>query len=93
MLYTAQVRRPGEIQAITHVDNSARLQTINEETNPHYYKLVKAFYELTGVPVLLNTSLNDNGQPIVETPEQALEFLQKGKLNFMVINGIMCKSK
>lgn len=92
MLYTAQVKRPNEIQAVTHVDNSARLQTINKETNEPYYNLVKAFGELTGVPVLLNTSLNDNGQPIVETPEQALEFLHNGNLNYMVINGIIHKA-
>ena len=92
MLYTAQVRKPGEIQAVTHVDNSARLQTVNQETNPHYYNLIKAFGELTGVPVLLNTSLNENGQPIIETPDQALDFLNRGKLNYMVINGIIYKA-
>lgn len=92
MLYTAQVKKPGEIQAVTHVDNSARLQTVDEPTNPHYYRLIKAFQEETGVPVLLNTSLNENGQPIVETPEQALEFLKRGKLNYMVIGDIILKA-
>lgn len=91
MLYTAQVRRPGDIQAVTHVDNSARLQTINKETNEPYYNIISKFGEITGVPVLLNTSLNDNGQPIIETPEEALEFLRVGKLDYMVINGVLHK--
>jgi len=93
MLYTAQVRKPGEIQAVTHVDNSARLQTINKETNEPYYNIIKAFGDLTGVPVLLNTSLNDNGQPIIETPAQALKFLDEGRLDYMVINGVLHKRK
>jgi len=87
MLYTAQVKQPEKIPAVTHVDGSARFQTINEETNPHYYNLIKAFYELTGVPVLLNTSLNGNGEPMVETPEEALNFYKNSNLDMMFING------
>ena len=87
MLYTAPVKQSDKIPAVTHVDGSARFQTINEKTNPNYYRLVKAFYELTGVPVLLNTSLNGNGEPIVETPEEANEFFNNSHLDLMVING------
>ena len=60
MLYTAPVKQSDKIPAVTHVDGSARFQTINEKMNPNYYRLVKAFYELTGVPVLLKTSMNGN---------------------------------
>ena len=91
MLYTAQVKQPEKIPAVTHVDGSARFQTINEETNPHYYNLVKAFYELTGVPVLLNTSLNGNGEPILETPEEAVTFFKNSHLDIMFINGFEWK--
>jgi len=87
MLYTAQVKQPEKIPAVTHVDNTARFQTVTEDMNEHYYKLIKEFYSITDVPVLLNTSLNDNGKPIIETEEEAMEFLNNSHLDMMVING------
>jgi carbamoyltransferase len=87
MLYTAQVKQPEKVPAITHVDGSARFQTVTEKSNKHYYNIIKAFGELTGVPVLLNTSLNGNGQPILETEEDAQEFYKNSKLDMMIING------
>ena len=67
------------IPAVVHVDGTARLQTVTEETNPALYRLLKEFDELTGVPVLVNTSFNVKGQPIVETPEDAIDcFLMTG---------------
>jgi len=87
MLYTAQVKQPEKIPAVTHVDGSARFQTVTEESNKHYYEIIRAFGKLTGVPVLLNTSLNGNGQPILETEEDAREFYKNSKLDMMVING------
>ena len=89
MLYTAQVKQPQRIPAVTHVDGSARFQTVNRQTNPHYYEIIKAFGNLTGVPVLLNTSLNGNGQPILETEEDAKEFYKNSNLDMMFINGSM----
>ena len=89
MLYTAQVKQPEKIPAITHVDGSARFQTVNQKSNPHYYNLIKAFGNLTGVPVLLNTSLNGNGEPILETEEQAKSFFDNSHLDLMVINGVI----
>ena len=89
MLYTSQVKQPEKIPAVTHIDGSARFQTINEKTNLHYYNLIKAFGDLTGVPVLLNTSLNGNGQPIVETENEAEEFFKNSNLDLMVINGVI----
>ena len=88
MLYTAQVKQPEKIPAVTHVDGSARFQTVTEQSNKHYYEIIKAFGELTGVPVLLNTSLNGNGQPILETEEDAREFYKNSKLDMMIVNGI-----
>ena len=67
------------IPAIVHVDGTARVQTITQEQNPKMYRLLKEFEALTGVPVLLNTSFNVKGEPIVETPEDAIEcFLSTG---------------
>ena len=60
------------IPAVTHVDYSARIQTVDESTNPCYHALLTRFKELTGCPVLVNTSFNVRGEPIVCTPEEAL---------------------
>lgn len=60
------------IPAVTHVDGTTRPHTVREEVSPRYYRLLKAFEEQTGVPVLLNTSFNDSGEPIVENPQQAI---------------------
>lgn len=60
------------IPAVTHVDGTGRLQTVNREFNPHFYSLIQGFYEKTGVPVLLNTSFNVAKEPIVESPEDAI---------------------
>ena len=89
MLFIGQVKQPEIIPAVTHVDQSARVQTIERSDNPAYYELVETFGELTGVPVLLNTSLNVNGEPIVETPEEALRFFVNTKVDVLVINGEM----
>lgn len=87
MLYTAQVKQSEKIPAVTHIDGSARFQTINEETNSSYYNLIKEFKNITGVPVLLNTSLNGNGEPILETEEEAIQFFEKSNLDMMIVNG------
>jgi carbamoyltransferase len=60
-----------EIPAVTHVDYSARVQTVHRETNPRYHRLLTRFKQLTGCPVLVNTSFNVRGEPIVCTPEDA----------------------
>jgi carbamoyltransferase len=87
MLYTAQVLQPEKIPAATHVDNTARMQTINKETNEPYYNLLKEFDKLTGVPVLINTSLNGNGEPILETEQDALSFFNNSECDILVLNG------
>ncbi|MCP5046554.1 MAG: carbamoyltransferase [bacterium] len=73
MLETCQVISPIDLPAITHVNGSARIQTINRESNPLYADLILEFEKLTGCPILLNTSFNVRGQPIVCTPGDALE--------------------
>ena len=88
MLYTAQVLQPEKLQAVTHVDGSARHQTVSKESNLPFYRLIEEFYKITGVPVVVNTSLNGNGQPILETEAQALEFfMANNSIDAIVING------
>jgi carbamoyltransferase len=87
MLYTADVLQKEKIPAVTHVDGTARMQTVNEETNEYYYKLIKEFFNITGVPLLINTSLNSDG-PILETEEDALLFFKNNKeIDMLVLNG------
>jgi carbamoyltransferase len=73
MLFTHRVVQPDAIPAITHVDGTARVQTVSRDTNPPFYDLIAAFDSITGVPVLLNTSFNVRGQPIVCTPGEAID--------------------
>jgi carbamoyltransferase len=72
------------IPAVTHVDGSGRLQTVSRSTNPRYYKLIAAFDKLTGVPILLNTSFNEN-EPVVCRPEEALDTFLRTKMDLLVL--------
>jgi carbamoyltransferase len=74
-----------EIPAVTHVDYSARIQTVHLETNPTYHKLIKRFKELTGCPVLVNTSFNVRGEPIISTPEDAFRCFMGTDLDVLVV--------
>lgn len=74
-----------EIPAIIHVDGTCRIQTLKRKQNPHYYKLISQFYIMTGVPVLLNTSFNLAGDPLVETPEDAIDTLKKSKIDYLYL--------
>ena len=73
------------LPAITHVDGTARLQTVHPDTNPRYYRLLKAFEKLSGVPVLLNTSFNVMGEPIVESPIDAIHCFFSTGLDYLVL--------
>jgi carbamoyltransferase len=80
-----------EIPAVTHVDYSARIQTVNAETNPMYYKLIKKFKEMTGCSVIVNTSFNIRGEPIVNTPENAYNCFMGSELDILVIGNCYLK--
>ena len=83
-----------EIPAVTHVDYSARIQTVYEKTNEKYYKLIKKFKEITNCPVLINTSFNIRGEPIVNTPQDAFNCFMGTELDVLVIgNNYLEKSK
>ena len=77
MQFVAICKRPEEFPAIIHVDGTSRVQTVNERDNPGYYKLLKSWYEETGCPMLLNTSLNIKGKPMVNNRQDALAFEEK----------------
>ena len=87
MLFTAPVKQPEKIPAVTHVDGSARFQTVTEESNYDVYHIIKEFKNITGVPVLLNTSLNGKGQPILEDDKDAIDFFYKTEIDMMVVHG------
>ena len=76
------------IPAVTHVDGTGRLQTVEEPINPRYYNLIKAFGERTGVPVVLNTSFNEN-EPIVNTPEEAIDCFLRTKMDALAIGSYL----
>ena len=78
-----------KIPAVTHVDNSARIQTVNKETNPDYYNLLNEFYNLTSCPVLINTSFNVRGEPIVESPEDAYRCFMRTEMDYLVIESFI----
>jgi len=83
-----------EIPAVTHVDYSARIQTVTEKTNKRYYDLILKFKEITGCPVIVNTSFNVRGEPIVNTPSDAFNCLMGTELDYLIIgNCILDKSK
>jgi carbamoyltransferase len=86
MMQVFQIReeKRGFIPAVTHVDGSGRLQTVSRHANPRYHKLIKAFHDLTGVPMVLNTSFNEN-EPVVCEPKEALECFLRTKMDVLVI--------
>ena len=87
MMYAMDVwpDKQEKIKAITHVDGTCRIQTVTEEQNPHYYKLIQEFKKITGVPILFNTSFNLAGDPLVETIEDALETMLKSEMRYMYV--------
>jgi carbamoyltransferase len=74
-----------DIPAVTHVDYSARVQTVHRDTNPRYYALLARFNELTGCPVLVNTSFNVRGEPIVCTPEDSYRCFMGTDIDVLVV--------
>ncbi len=84
MAYKIKATQQEKIPAVTHGDGTGRLQTVEKDVNPLYWKLIKAFDDLTGVPVLLNTSFNEN-EPIVHTPAQALDCFLRTQMDVLVM--------
>jgi carbamoyltransferase len=92
MVYQVREERRSEIPAVTHVDGSGRLQTVSRELNPRYYQLISDFNQLTGVPVVLNTSFNEN-EPIVCTPRQAIDCFLKTRMDVLYVGNNAVRRK
>ena len=80
-----------KIPAVTHIDGSGRLQTVNKEHNQFFYKVIEEFEKITGIPVILNTSFNINGEPIVLSPDDALNTFFNSGLEFLMMNSFLIK--
>jgi len=91
MLFVYPVKKDKRelMPSITHVDGSARVQTVTKEQNPRYYNLIKAFGKITGVPVLINTSFNVKGEPIVCTPEHAYRCAMGTGIDYLVLENFL----
>ena len=90
MMQVFQIRQEKRklIPAVTHVDGSGRLQTVSQDTNPLYWQLIAAFYERTGIPMVLNTSFNEN-EPVVCKPEEALDCFLRTQMDVLVLGNVM----
>ena len=83
-----------KVPAVTHVDYSARIQTVSAHTNERFYKLLDSFEEISGCPILINTSFNVRGEPIVFTPEDAYRCFMRTEMDYLIIeNFILRKSE
>jgi carbamoyltransferase len=90
MTYNVRKDRVDQIPAPTHVDGTGRLQTVRREQNPRYYDLIRAFEARTGVPVLLNTSFNEN-EPICCTPQEAVDTFRRTRMDVLVLGSLYAK--
>jgi carbamoyltransferase len=90
MMQVFQIRedKRAKIPAVTHVDGSGRLQTVSAKTNPRYHRLIEAFRALTGIPMVLNTSFNEN-EPVVCTPGEALDCFLRTQMDVLVMGDVM----
>jgi carbamoyltransferase len=84
LVYKTKVERREQIPAVNHVDDTGRVQTVERRANPRYYRLIEEFEQLTGVPIVLNTSFNEN-EPIVMTPAQAVETFTKTRMDLLAL--------
>ena len=91
MLLVAPVKKPEKIPAVTHVDGTSRLQTVSKEINPLFYNLINEFYKITDVPVLINTSMNVRGEPIVNSIEEAYNMIVNTDMDYIVLGNYIVK--
>ena len=83
-VYPIKKEKRSVIPAVTHADGTGRLQTVDRAANPRYWKLIRAFEKMTGVPIVLNTSFNEN-EPIVNRPEEAVDCFLRTKMDLLVM--------
>jgi carbamoyltransferase len=90
MVYDVRPEKRSEIPAVTHVDGTGRLQTVTRELNQRFYDLIQCFYQLTGVPVVLNTSFNEN-EPVVCTPRDAIDCFLNTRIDALFIGNYLVR--
>ncbi len=92
-VFPVKAAKRREIPAVTHVDGSARLQTVDKTLNPLYWELIDQFFQRTGCPIVVNTSFNVRGEPIVCTPREAIQCFLKTGLDVLAIGGFLVRNK
>ncbi len=93
MLRASDCKKKNKIPSAIHVDGTARVQTVNKKQNKKFYNIINSFYKITGVPVILNTSFNDAGEPLVETPLDAIICFLKTDIDCLVLNNFLIEKK
>jgi carbamoyltransferase len=95
MIFVVKVKEGKQkiLGAVTHVDGTARIQTVSRKTNERYWQLIDEFRKITGIPVVLNTSFNNNAEPIVDSVDDAIVCFLTTKLNYLVIGDYLIKKK
>ncbi|TLX82370.1 MAG: hypothetical protein E6L00_04020 [Thaumarchaeota archaeon] len=93
MLLVSKVKKPDKVPAITHVDGTGRIQTVSRVANPLYYELIHEFFNITGVPVLVNTSMNVRGEPIVNSLHQAYDMILKTEMDYLVLGNFIIPNR
>lgn len=91
-VYPIRPEKRAQVPAVTHVDGTGRLQTVSKATNPRYWRLIDAFFRLTDVPMLLNTSFNEN-EPIVNTPAEALDCFLRTRMDRLVLGDVVVERR
>jgi len=95
MTLTFDVReeKRSQIASITHVDGTARIQTVSAKTNPRFHRLIAEFEKITGIPMIINTSFNVKGQPIVNTPRDAVSTFYMTGIDYLILGDYVLAKK
>jgi carbamoyltransferase len=93
LVYNTLESKKADIPATVHVDGTGRVQTVNQDQNPKYYNLIKEFQKKSNIPVILNTSFNVQGEPVVCTPEDAIKCFLSTEIDILVLNSYIIDSK
>ena len=89
-VFQVKQNKRSSIPAVTHVDGSGRLQTVYKDRNEKFYNLINKFYKISNVPILLNTSFNEN-EPIINTPDEALDCFLRTKMDVLALENYLIK--
>jgi carbamoyltransferase len=91
LVYPFKKSVQSKVPAVVHVDGTGRLQTIDQKSNPKYYQLINTYYHKTGIPLILNTSFNVKGEPIVCTPADAIKCFLTTEIDYLLLGNYLIK--